>query len=172
MRRVRSLLLTLTVSALVTYAFRTIQTLPRHRLYETKLRKSKCFRMSSDISSEFIAVEEPNSSSNTINTEIPTPTVPTTSTTKTYASMSSSSVNLLKNCLGAGVFSLNSRITSISPNPMTIIPASFLVLTMALWASYNFFMVGETCRLTDTTSYSKAWSKSVSYSTEWILQTF
>ena len=61
--------------------------------------------------------------------------------TKEFSSSRVSSINLLKNCLGAGVFSLNARVSAISTNPATIFPASLLVLTMALWATYNFYMV-------------------------------
>ena len=61
--------------------------------------------------------------------------------TKEFSSSRVSSINLLKNCLGAGVFSLNARVSAISTNPTTILPASLLVLTMALWATYNFYMV-------------------------------
>lgn len=81
------------------------------------------------------------------------------------------SANLVKNCVGAGVFSLNYRITEISRDIKTLIPASVLVLTMASWASYNFFMVGESCRLTNSTTYSEAWTKSISQKTEWLITT-
>ena len=81
-----------------------------------------------------------------------------------------SSLNLLKNMVGAGVFSLNSRVMAISPNPMSILPAAALITTMAAWATYNFYMVGETCRLTDSSTYSEAWSKTVSASSQWIIQ--
>lgn len=60
---------------------------------------------------------------------------------KQFSSSRVSSINLLKNCLGAGVFSLNARVSAISGNPATIIPAAALVLTMAMWATYNFYMV-------------------------------
>ena len=81
-----------------------------------------------------------------------------------------SSVNLLKNMVGAGVFSLNSRVMSISASPTAILPAAALIMTMATWATYNFYMVGETCRLTDSSTYSEAWSKTVSASSQWIIQ--
>ena len=60
---------------------------------------------------------------------------------KQFSSSRVSSINLLKNCLGAGVFSLNARVSAISGSPMTIIPAAALVITMAMWATYNFYMV-------------------------------
>lgn len=60
---------------------------------------------------------------------------------KQYSSSRVSSINLLKNCLGAGVFSLNARVSAISANPVTIVPAAAVVFTMAMWATYNFYMV-------------------------------
>ena len=60
---------------------------------------------------------------------------------KQFSSSRVSSINLLKNCLGAGVFSLNAKVSAISTNSMTIIPAGLVVLTMAMWATYNFYMV-------------------------------
>lgn len=60
---------------------------------------------------------------------------------KQYSSSRVSSINLLKNCLGAGVFSLNARVSSISVNPATIVPAAAVIFAMAMWATYNFYMV-------------------------------
>ena len=60
---------------------------------------------------------------------------------KQYSSSQVSSINLLKNCLGAGVFSLNARVSAISINPATIAPAAALIFIMAMWATYNFYMV-------------------------------
>jgi hypothetical protein len=57
------------------------------------------------------------------------------------SSMTISSLNLMKNCVGAGVFSLNSRVTSISPKPEILLPAAGLILLMAMWATYNFYMI-------------------------------
>jgi hypothetical protein len=81
-----------------------------------------------------------------------------------------STANLVKNCVGSGVFSLNSRVSAISTDPITLVPASIVTASMAAWAAYNFYMVGESCRLTNSTSYGEAWRKSVSASSEWIIQ--
>ena len=87
------------------------------------------------------------------------------------SSMTISSLNLMKNCVGAGVFSLNSRVTSISPNPSILLPASGLILLMATWATYNFYMIGETCTITNSSSYGEAWGNTVSKQSQWIVQT-
>ena len=81
-----------------------------------------------------IAVEPESSKANVVET---TPD----KVTKQFSSSRVSSINLLKNCLGAGVFSLNAKVSAISTSSMTILPASIVVLTMALWATYNFYMV-------------------------------
>ena len=89
------------------------------------------------------------------------------STKKPSASLRVSSVNLLKNMVGAGVFSLNAKCTAIGPAAFG--PASALVLTMAAWATYNFYMIAETCKLTSTTTYSEAWGRTVSENSKWII---
>jgi hypothetical protein len=53
-----------------------------------------------------------------------------------------SSTNLVKNCVGAGVFSLSSRLAAISIDPKTQAMASLLIFAMAGWATYNFFTIG------------------------------
>ena len=107
------------------------------------------------------------------------------------ASLLTSAINLLKNCVGAGVFSLNSRVSAISSSPSDLIYVAGLVFIMAMWAAYNFYIVGETCRLSDSETlgevidhafckfishivyciFSQAWSKTVSPSSVWIIQT-
>jgi hypothetical protein len=85
------------------------------------------------------------------------------------SSIKDSSVNLLKNCVGAGVFSLSSRVNSVSIHPSTMIPASCLILLMAVWATYNFYTIGETCELTNSFSYPEAWGNTVSQRSQWIV---
>jgi len=86
------------------------------------------------------------------------------------SSMTISSLNLMKNCVGAGVFSLNSRVTSISPKPEILLPAAGLILLMAMWATYNFYMIGETCTITNSSTYGEAWGNTVSKQSQWIVQ--
>lgn len=87
-----------------------------------------------------------------------------------FAMVAVSTINLVKNCVGSGVFSLNYRVSMVSTNPTTIVPASVLIIAMATWASYNFYMVGETCRLTRSSTYGEAWSNAVSPRSEWLIQ--
>ena len=83
--------------------------------------------------------------------------------------------NLLKNCVGAGVFSVSGRVAQIIRQPgtslgMTYIQATVLILLMSIWASYNFYIVGEACELTDSYSLAEAWGKTVSESSTFLVQ--
>lgn len=40
---------------------------------------------------------------------------------------------------------MNSRVSSITTNPADLVYVGGLVGLMALWAAYNFYIVGETC---------------------------
>lgn len=93
---------------------------------------------------------------------------PTKSSGSGTASMRVSSVNLLKNMVGAGVFSLNAKCSAISP--AAFLPSSALVVTMAAWATYNFYMIAETCKMTSTSTYGEAWGKTVSEGSKWLVQ--
>eukprot|EP01036_Dinobryon_divergens_P031449 gene31449-40847_t len=42
---------------------------------------------------------------------------------------------------------------------------------MAMWAAYNFFIIGETCKISESRTIGEAWSKTVSPSSSWIVQT-
>ncbi len=87
------------------------------------------------------------------------------------ATLGISIVNLVKNCVGSGIFSLNSRVAAISTSPSVLLPTAALVFGMAIWASYNFIMIGETCKLTKSSTYGEAWRRTVSEKSEWIIQT-
>jgi hypothetical protein len=72
-----------------------------------------------------------------------------------------SSINLMKNCVGAGVLSLNGRVNLISPT-MAKYPQVFaLIFAIAIWAIHNFYIVGEAVRLTGKQSFLEAWSAAV-----------
>ena len=84
-------------------------------------------------------------------------------------SLLSSVINLTKNCVGAGVFSIHSRVaTSTGMLPLPALGA--LIAIMGAWATYNFYIIGESCGLTGASTYSEAWAKAVSDKTKWIVQ--
>lgn len=85
-------------------------------------------------------------------------------------SLRDSSISLIKNCVGAGVFSINSKVLDISMNPRTYAIAAAIVVTMAAWSTYNFYILGETCDITESKTFGEAWEKTVSQNTRWIVQ--
>lgn len=84
------------------------------------------------------------------------------------SSLPISSTNLLKNMVGAGVFSLNAKCSAISPS--AFVPASGVIIMMAAWATYNFYAIAETCKLMKCSTYGDAWGKTVSENSKWIIQ--
>jgi hypothetical protein len=85
------------------------------------------------------------------------------------ASFLSSYVNLLKNCVGSAVFSIHSRVVHPTGH-LHLFPVSVLVGALSSWAAYNFYLIAETCQLTNTSTYPEAWSKAVSPNTRWLVQ--
>ena len=83
--------------------------------------------------------------------------------------------NLVKNCVGAGVFSVSGRVAQIIAQPgtslgITYLQATTLIILMSIWASYNFYIVGEACELTDSYTLAEAWGKTVSVSSTFLVQ--
>jgi amino acid permease len=88
------------------------------------------------------------------------------------SSLTSSTINLMKNTAGAGVFSLSGKLLSIKSEPVnSLVPrAVILILLLATWAIYNFYTIIETCRLLNANSYDDCWGKSISMKSKWIIQ--
>lgn len=93
------------------------------------------------------------------------------------SSLFGSVVNLLKNCVGASVFSLSAKVVTVkqmaanaTTNSIPITEAVLLIFSLALWAVYNFVLLGEVCRLTGESTYSGCWKTAVSKSTEHVVQ--
>lgn len=87
----------------------------------------------------------------------------------TKSTLRPSVINLAKNCIGAGVFSIHSRVAT-SSGTLPLGNVGILIYVMASWATYNFYIIGEACRITNTTSYSDAWAKVVSEKSRWLVQ--
>jgi small-conductance mechanosensitive channel len=73
------------------------------------------------------------------------------------ASFTASTINLLKNSVGPGTLFLHARASSLSN--LKGIPV--LTSIMAIWAVYNFYIIGDTCALTKSESYGDAWTRAV-----------
>ena len=78
------------------------------------------------------------------------------------ATVISSTFNLAKSVIGAGVLSLPSGIAYFSDSPFAILPASVLCATMGVVAAYSFSLIGKSCDLHKTSSFQETFAKSVS----------
>lgn len=78
-------------------------------------------------------------------------------------------VNLTKNMVGAGVFSLSAKVAQISASTSIMGPVSALVLALASWATYNFYTLSEVCRITNASTYPEAWGRTISQKTKFLV---
>jgi hypothetical protein len=67
----------------------------------------------------------------------------------------------MKNCVGAGVLSLNGRVNTIAPTLASYPQVFALILLITLWAIHNFYIVGETVRLTGAQTFAETWQTAV-----------
>lgn len=80
---------------------------------------------------------------------------------KSKSSVTSSTLNLAKNIVGAGVLSLPSGIAACSASKGAALPACGLIAGLGLISAYCFALVGRACAVTGTTTYRGAWESTV-----------
>lgn len=85
------------------------------------------------------------------------------------SSEKSSTINLTKNMVGAGVFSMSAKVALLSGSTSIMGPVSAMVGVMAAWAAYNFYTLSEVCRITNSPTYPEAWARTVGPSTKFIV---
>jgi amino acid permease len=85
------------------------------------------------------------------------------------ATISSSTFNLAKSIIGAGVLSLPSSVAYFSDKPASLIPAGLISLTMGLVAAYSFSLIGKACDQHKADSFQDAWAKSVDPKSAWLI---
>lgn len=88
---------------------------------------------------------------------------------KEKSSIMQSTVNLVKNIVGAGMLSLPSGVAAYTASPQGIFPALFFTGLLGLVSAYTFMLIADVCSRTGETSYQGAWAKSVSPGTRWLL---
>ena len=91
-----------------------------------------------------------------------------------------SAVNLVKNCVGPGVFSLNARalrlfdssimLSGVAAAGVFMPKIALIIAVMASWAVYNFNLIAKTCAMTKSENFSEAWENSVSKETKWLVE--
>ena len=77
------------------------------------------------------------------------------------ASVASSSFNVAKNILGAGILSLGSGVAFFSDSATGMYPATALCVIMGLMSTYAFKLIGEMCGKTQSDTLDAAWRKTV-----------
>jgi hypothetical protein len=85
------------------------------------------------------------------------------------ASIASSTFNLAKSIIGAGVLSLPSGVAFFADEPSAIIPSSIICTVFGIVAAYSFSLIGKICKEYNAKSFQEAWEKSVSPKTAWLI---
>jgi hypothetical protein len=61
-------------------------------------------------------------------------------------------VNLIKNIVGSGMFTLPSGVAAFEDAPSAVVPAVFYTFLTAIIFGYFFHLIGRTCKSTDSVS--------------------
>lgn len=85
------------------------------------------------------------------------------------ATISTSTFNLAKSIIGAGVLSLPSGVAFFSDEPSAILPASIICALMGALAGYSFSLIGRACDQHKSDSFQDAWAKSVNPKSAWMI---
>jgi amino acid permease len=85
------------------------------------------------------------------------------------ASIATSTFNLAKSIIGAGVLALPSGVAFFSESPKALVPGITICTVMGLLAAYTFSLIGKACEQHNATSFQEAWAKSVDPKTAWMI---
>ena len=85
------------------------------------------------------------------------------------ATIASSTFNLAKSIIGAGVLSLPSGVAFFSDSAGALVPAVSILTCMGLVAAYTFSLIGKACEQHGATTFKEAWAKSVDPKTAWLI---
>lgn len=85
------------------------------------------------------------------------------------ASLATSTFNLAKSIIGAGVLALPSGVAFFSDQPGALVPAGLLCTFMGVLAAYSFSLIGKACEQHNASSFQDAWAKSVDPSSAWLI---
>lgn len=84
------------------------------------------------------------------------------------SSVRQSTVNLVKNIVGAGMLSLPHGVAAFSSSPQAVLPSLILSLLAAFFSAYGFVLIAEACDATGETTYTRVWARTVSSSTQFL----
>eukprot|EP01041_Mallomonas_annulata_P008120 gene8120-16664_t len=87
----------------------------------------------------------------------------------TGASIATSTFNLAKSIVGAGVLSLPSAVAFFSDDKLALIPSGILCTIFGLISAYSFSLIGKACEQHKAKSFQEAWGKSVDPKSSWLI---
>jgi len=85
--------------------------------------------------------------------------------------MSQSTVNLVKNIVGAGMLSLPAGVAAFSGSSKALVPSVAFTIFFGLLSGYGFVLIADACNRSGKTTYQDVWAKLVSPKTEWLPMT-
>ena len=85
------------------------------------------------------------------------------------SSIATSTFNLAKSIIGAGVLSLPSGVAFLADEPSALIPSAILCTLFGVVAAYSFSAIGRICKENDAKSFQEAWEKIVSPKSAWLI---
>ena len=83
--------------------------------------------------------------------------------------LTASTFNLMKACLGAGLLSLPSGVAAFGDSPRALIPATAIFTFLGFLSSYSFYTIGKLCQQTESSSMAEAWTKIVGKDSSWLI---
>jgi len=84
------------------------------------------------------------------------------------SSMFQSTVNLVKNIVGAGMLSLPAGVAAFSGNVEALVPAVILTAILGFMSAYGFILIADACKRTGSSTYADAWAGTMSPGTAWL----
>jgi hypothetical protein len=85
------------------------------------------------------------------------------------SSVATSSFNLAKSIIGAGVLSLPSGVALFSDQPEALLPSAIACGIFGIMAAYSFSIIGRVCEHHRVNTFQDAWAKSISVKSSWIV---
>jgi amino acid permease len=77
------------------------------------------------------------------------------------SSVATSSFNLAKSIIGAGVLAIPGGVSFFSDSPAALFPACGIAAVFGLAAAYTFSSIGRVCKEYDAKSFQEAWTKAI-----------
>lgn len=85
------------------------------------------------------------------------------------STISETTINMAKNAIGFGVFSLPAGMAMLSGSFSAVGPLLAIMVAVGALCAYTASLIGEICEAYGASSYSEAWAKSLSPGSSWLV---